>query len=89
MGVNFSPRFLKCSDDASIDDVIDHVEHFLNVLGEDHVALGSDFDGLRSYPKGLEDASKLPNLWEKMVKRLGENVAEKVAWKNWIRVVKS
>ncbi len=89
VGVNFSPRFLKCSDDASIDDVIDHVEHFLKVLGEDHVALGSDFDGLRSYPKGLEDASKLPNLWEKMVKRLGEDVAEKVAWKNWIRVVKS
>lgn len=59
VGVNFYPGFLGA---ASLDRVLDHIEHLAAVMGADHVALGSDFDGIPQAPEGLEDASKLPNL---------------------------
>ncbi len=88
IGVNFSPRFLTCEGRATVDDLLRHIEHFVGVAGEDHVGLGSDFDGLPSYPEGLESAEKLPFLGEKLVERFGKDVAEKIAYKNWLRVVK-
>ncbi|MDQ7857948.1 MAG: dipeptidase [Armatimonadota bacterium] len=59
VGVNFYPGFLGA---ASLDRVLDHIEYMATVMGADHVALGSDYDGIPQAPAGLEDASKLPNL---------------------------
>ncbi len=43
------------------------IAKFVNVAGEDHVALGSDFDGFTDPPDDLKDASELPNLTQRMV----------------------
>ena len=43
---------------ASLDDVADHIDHIKNVIGIDHVGIGSDYDGISSVPVGLEDVSK-------------------------------
>jgi len=88
IGVNFSPRFLTCEGSATVDDLLKHIEHFVKVVGEDHVGLGSDFDGLPNYPEGLESAEKFPFLGERLVERFGRDVAEKIAYRNWLRVVK-
>ncbi len=47
---------------ATIDDVVAHLEHAVKIAGIDHVGIGSDFDGIDSVPKGLEDISKMPKL---------------------------
>ena len=47
---------------ATIDDVVAHIDHAVKVAGIDHVGIGSDFDGIDSVPKGLEDVSKMPKL---------------------------
>ena len=48
---------------ASLDDVLDHIDHVVAVAGVDHVGLGSDFDGVGdSLPVGLKDVSAYPNL---------------------------
>ena len=47
---------------ATIDDVVAHIDHAVKVAGIDHVGIGSDFDGIDSVPKGLEDISKMPKL---------------------------
>jgi membrane dipeptidase len=47
---------------ASLDRLVGHVVHALEVAGPDHVALGSDFDGLIVPPAGLEDVGRLPVL---------------------------
>ncbi|HUO83406.1 MAG TPA: dipeptidase [Gammaproteobacteria bacterium] len=48
---------------ASLDDVLDHIDHVVAVAGVDHVGLGSDFDGVGdSLPVGLKDVSGYPNL---------------------------
>lgn len=87
VGINFAPRFLTCSDTATPLDIVKHAEHMVKVMGENHVALGSDFDGLSQYPEGLEDASKLPILGRYLVEAFGEDVAQKIAYKNWLRVM--
>ena len=89
IGLNYSPKFLTCENKANIDDVLKHLEYLLKVAGEDHVGLGSDFDGLLIYPEGLESAEKLPEFGEKLIERFGKEVAEKIAYKNWLRVLRN
>lgn len=43
-------------------DAVDHVDHALRLMGTGAVGLGSDFDGARRFPTGLEDVGQLPVL---------------------------
>ena len=45
---------------ATLDDVLDHIDHAVQVAGIDHVGLGSDFDGVFDLPTGLRDVTRLP-----------------------------
>ena len=64
-----------------------HLDHMLAILGEDGVALGSDFDGA-VMPADLADASALPRLTEAMLAHgYGQALTEKIAWRNWIGVL--
>ncbi len=48
---------------VDIEKVVDHLDHIVKLIGIDHVAFGSDFDGVDGMlPKGLEDVSMYPNL---------------------------
>ncbi|QDU65709.1 dipeptidase [Engelhardtia mirabilis] len=53
----------------SIERLVDHVEHALEVAGPRHVGLGSDFDGIERGPAGLGDASGYPRLAAAMLAR--------------------
>jgi membrane dipeptidase len=72
----------------SVEDVARHVVHMLVMAGEDHVGLGSDFDGIAAVPRGLEDASRLPALAEALAARqVPSRVIDKVFSENWLRVL--
>ena len=47
---------------AGLEDAVAHINHVVKIAGIDAVGIGSDFDGVRSVPTGLEDVSKFPNL---------------------------
>jgi membrane dipeptidase len=49
--------------------VVDHMEYIKKLVGVDHIGIGSDYDGNDSWPTGLEDASKFPNLVAELVRR--------------------
>lgn len=51
------------------DDWIAVVEKAIAIVGEDHVMLGSDFDGGPTPPKGMRDISDLPALTDAMLRR--------------------
>jgi membrane dipeptidase len=59
VGVNFYPAF---TGGPTLTHVLAHVDYLVKIMGVDHVALGSDFDGFAQTVDGLEDVSKLPNL---------------------------
>lgn len=62
IGVNFHTPFLSSSGAASIDDVVRHVKHWVRVVGVEHVAIGSDFEGGIRAAKGLDDVRGFPAL---------------------------
>lgn len=49
--------------------VVDHIEHIIKVAGIDHVGLGSDYDGIDSVPKQLEDVSCFPYITQELLNR--------------------
>lgn len=51
------------------DDMVADIETALEVMGEDHIGLGSDFYGVMLAPRGLEDISKIPMLTRRLVER--------------------
>jgi membrane dipeptidase len=55
---------------ADISDVVAHIEHVVQLVGIEHVGLGSDFDGVGdNLPNGLKDVSCYPNLIEELLKK--------------------
>jgi membrane dipeptidase len=65
IGINFQTSFIRrdraVNTDTPLDEVADHFDHIINLVGDEHVSFGSDFDG--SFPPDdLDDCSKLGNL---------------------------
>lgn len=87
VGVTFVDSFLhQPASEATIEHVLDHVDHLLRVAGPDHVAIGSDFDGA-TMPQGLEDATRYPALTAGMLARgHSETVIRGVLGLNFLRV---
>jgi membrane dipeptidase len=73
--------------EATVSDVADHIDHVVELVGIDHVGLGSDFDGITETPVGLEDVSKYPNLIAEMLRRgYSEDDIRKICGENLLRV---
>ncbi|MGA9055228.1 MAG: dipeptidase [Terriglobia bacterium] len=69
--------------------IADHIDHAVQVAGIDHVGLGSDFDGIDSAPKGMEDVSKLPDLVRELARRgYSEQDLKKILGGNLLRVMR-
>lgn len=77
--VNFHRPFLAANPDtATLDTLVDHIDHIVGLVGVDFVGLGSDFDGAKM-PQGLEDASKMPSITrELLVRGYSESDIEKI-----------
>jgi membrane dipeptidase len=54
---------------GSIHNVVDHIEHVIKTAGVDHVGLGSDYDGINSVPRQLEDVSCYPLITQELLNR--------------------
>lgn len=68
--VNFYSCFLtdECSErDATIQDVVDHINHIRLVAGVEHVGIGGDYCGIDRTPVGLEDVSHYPEVFAALV----------------------
>src|SRR5205823_13342196 len=74
---------------AKLADVADHIDHIRKVAGIDHVGIGSDFDGFRGPPEGLEDVSCYPALLVELMRRgYTKGDVKKVAGLNLLRVLR-
>ena len=67
--------------------IIEHIDHAVKIAGVDHVGLGSDFDGA-NMPFGMEDASKLPQITEALLRKgYSEGDIKKILGENTLRVM--
>lgn len=100
--VNFNPDFISCvpgktpSDlpetvkaNVTLHQVVRHIRHIGELIGYDHVGIGTDYDGISETPKGLEDVSKFPDLIAELLRQgVKEKDVKKIAGRNVLRVWK-
>jgi membrane dipeptidase len=74
--------------DADISDVVANIDHIVQLVGIDHVGLGSDFDGVGdNLPNGLKDVSCYPSLIQELLKKgYSDEDIEKICSGNFLRV---
>jgi membrane dipeptidase len=73
---------------ATLEIVLNHIDHVVNLVGIDHVGIGSDYDGVGdSLPVNLKDVSDFPNLVEGLLERgYSESDIKKILNENVLRV---
>lgn len=70
--------------------LIDHLDHIVKLIGVDHVGIGSDFDGINSSPRELNDVTNMPLITEELLKRgYSPKDIRKILGGNFIRVFKA
>lgn len=99
--INFSPDFVSCianpnnenglpdfyPNNSTLKHVVTHIKHIADLIGYEHVGLGSDFDGIPSTPEGLDDVSKFPDLVAEMLRQgISDDEAAMVVGGNLLRV---
>ncbi len=86
---NKLPKELRFQADAKLETLLQHIDYLVSKVGIDHVAIGSDFDGIESSPQYLEDVSKFPVLTKALLERgyKKEDVA-KIMGLNFLRLMK-
>lgn len=74
---------------GSVHTVVDHIEHILRVAGPDHVGLGSDYDGISTVPRQLEDVSCYPYITQELLNRgHAPDVVRRILGSNTLRVLR-
>ncbi len=78
-------------DDArpTLSQLLDHLDHIVKLIGVDHVGLGSDFDGINSSPRELNDVADMPLITKALLERgYSKTDIKKILGGNFMRVFK-
>lgn len=88
IGIAFSPAMINRAE-PTVDNLVKHVCYVANMVGIDHVAIGSDFDGLGPTTPVIPDASQLPRLTQSLLAHgLSEVDVAKVWGGNFMRLMR-
>lgn len=72
---------------VTVAQLVDHIDHVVELVGVDHVGFGSDFDGVSELPEGLGDVSGYPNVIAELLRRgYSEADIRKICGENILRV---
>lgn len=91
VGLNFSAAFLRADGqrdgNVSLEPILRHLDHLIDILGEDRVGFGSDYDGA-VVPDEISSIAELPRLRQKLrAHGYDEPLLEKLCFRNWFRVL--
>jgi len=96
IGINFYPLFLDphYRDGAGVtvtsESIVAHIDHIVKLVGGDHAAFGSDFDGIPSTPEDVTGSDAYPLILDLLRERSYSEISlEKIAWRNFIRVLRA
>lgn len=93
MGINYACGFLvegaRSGAEVPIGVLVDHIDHIVNLVGIDYVALGSDYDGA-TMPDALKDAAHDMAIVDELARRgYDDSAIAKISRDNWLRVLKA
>lgn len=81
VGMNFYPLFINGTYEARIEELLPHIDHFMELGGESIIAMGSDFDGAKM-PVNMRGLQDIPYLYNLLIRRYGKKRAEKFLFQN-------
>ncbi len=92
MGINYAVGFLvegaRSGSEVPLSVLVDHIDHIVNLVGIEHVALGSDYDGA-GVPDALKDAAHDWAIVAELARRgYDDDAIAKICRDNWLRVLK-
>jgi len=90
VGVMYHAPFLgRGSEGLHASRIVDHIEHVVKTVGDDHASLGSDWDGAITTPRDMPTCLELPRLVELMLQRgMREDTVRKVLGANFLRALR-
>jgi membrane dipeptidase len=70
--------------------IADHIEYIVNLVGDEYVGFGSDFDGIPSLPDGISGCADIPEIIAQLKNRGFSDLSiDKISNKNFLRVLKA
>jgi membrane dipeptidase len=73
-----------------IETIVDHIEYIIELVGDDHVGFGSDFDGLPALPVGVAGCDIYPAIIDALKRRgFSQITLDKISAQNFIRVLEA
>jgi len=88
IGFNMYPPFITQNRSAVMDDVYDHLRHFIQIGAGNHIGLGCDFDGITSMPEGIDGVQSLKWLGETLADVFDEETSYKIMEGNFYEFFK-
>ncbi len=86
VGLNFYSDFV--GEKPTMEQLIRHLEHFLDLGGEKHIGIGGDLDGCDSTVEGIAGVQDVPRLYAALQARgYGDSLLEDIFWNNWLRIL--
>jgi membrane dipeptidase len=74
----------------TLQQMVDHIDYIVKLVGDDYAGIGSDFDGVSSLPLGLDDVTTYPKITEELIKRgYSKKSIKKILGGNVMRVMKA
>jgi membrane dipeptidase len=74
---------------ATADTIVAHIRHIADLVGVDHVGIGSDFDGVSDLPADVPDCSAYPRVLERLASSgFDDESIAKIAGRNFLRVLR-
>ena len=87
VGINFYPLVLNDSKRADIGDIVKHIEHFMELGGENCIGIGADFDGVDYLPDNIHGCEDIYKVFDRLAQlNYSEEQLEKISHKNFERV---
>lgn len=81
VGISMCPSHI--SDEApKISDILNHIDHYLTLDGENTICFGCDFDGISSLPQGISGIFDMPKVYEIIAKSFGDSITNKIFFEN-------
>lgn len=89
IGLSIYPRFISNKAEAGLEQLLDHFVYIAELIGVEHLAFGSDFDGIDCTVNGIRDVSEYAALPEALLERgFHPSEVELIAWGNVIRILR-
>lgn len=90
VGINYCHNFVRSDEEeATIKDIVKHINYIRDLIGIDYIGLGSDFDGISNANIELKDASMMGLLIDELINQgYNEEDIDKICYKNVLRVFK-